>query len=243
MIRTIRILACAALLSCIFPTSAQTPPAPVVATTEPLRILFIGNSYTYYHSMPSMVSALASASGAGRSIHVKDITLPGAKAERVLGLRATKYAISDEKWDYVVLQVMPYPWVDAPERVSAMITDMHPAIKAAGAKAVIFFTWGGKGKPEETALGASYRELASKLGALFAPVGSAWEIAQASDPKLRLYEGDGHHPSATGSVLAACVLYRTVQSDQTSCPAIQMGGVQPGEFPVLGDAATKALSR
>ena len=41
----------------------------------PVRVLFIGNSYTYYHSMPRMVEELAQA--AGQEVETRAFTRGG----------------------------------------------------------------------------------------------------------------------------------------------------------------------
>jgi hypothetical protein len=43
-----------------------------------------------------------------------------------------------------------------------------------------------------------------------APVGPAWELAEARLPGIGLYHPDDLHPSTLGTYLAACVFYSTI---------------------------------
>ena len=86
------------LLACLFFVST-TP----VWAGEPLKVLFIGNSYTYVNDLPALVVALADAAG-GRKIET-DQQLPGGCTleGHVKGKKAIE-KIRERKWDVVVLQ-------------------------------------------------------------------------------------------------------------------------------------------
>jgi hypothetical protein len=42
------------------------------------------------------------------------------------------------------------------------------------------------------------------------PVGEAWRAAWRRDPEMPLYGPDGFHPTATGTYLAALVIYQQI---------------------------------
>ena len=77
--------------------AAPTPP-------EPLRVLFVGNSYTYFHNAPEVFAALARAVQPGREVRTDMVAVGG---ETLLGLwerSPARQVLRDSKWDYVVLQ-------------------------------------------------------------------------------------------------------------------------------------------
>ena len=80
---------------------------PAWATAQvaepPLKVLFIGNSYTYVNDLPSLVVGLADAAG-GRKIET-DQRLPGGYTfqQHVKDSKAIE-KIRERKWDVVVLQ-------------------------------------------------------------------------------------------------------------------------------------------
>jgi len=69
---------------------------------EPIRILFIGNSYTYRNHMPRMFMKIAKANG--KNVEV-NWCVKGKTSFYRHSLRKKVYrAIQWKKWDYVVLQ-------------------------------------------------------------------------------------------------------------------------------------------
>jgi hypothetical protein len=77
--RRVLLLACA--LSCaaalLWPRQAEADPPPEEA--KPWRVLFIGNSFTFFNELPEVLESLVKASGEKRGIEVGARTLPGAK--------------------------------------------------------------------------------------------------------------------------------------------------------------------
>jgi len=53
----------------------------------------------------------------------------------------------------------------------------------------------------------TYKQLGAALDAPIIPVGEAFFAAQERDRNLNCYSMDNHHPSQTGTYLAACLFY------------------------------------
>jgi len=185
----------------------------------PVRVLFIGNSYTYYHSMPRMAEELAQA--AGQEVETRAFTRGGATLME-LEMHPELRALWNEKWDYVVLQESSTLGLSA---WNGDLTVNDPAYflqgarllaqraKASNAKVILFATWARKKHPEFQAfLDYSYTAAAREISAVIAPVGQAWETIREQQPNLELFDADGTHPSPNGSYLAACVIMRTIFS-------------------------------
>ena len=199
--------ACAALLflgACGPRAAKSTYPAEAART----RILFIGNSYTYFNGgldrevrglAPSSETARIAASGYSLEDHWKD----GAAAARI---RAGG-------WNFVILQEQSQRPVIARESFYSYSREFEAAIRNSGAKTVLLMTWE---RPDSIAAGVTttnlanaYRAVAAELGAELAPVGLAFARSLQGRPDLKLYLEDGH-PTADGSYLAACVLYAVI---------------------------------
>ena len=88
LVIAICVLACATV-------SAQAPPA---AYEKPsLRVLFIGNSYTYFNNLPEMLAKLADAGHQKKIIY--EMQAPGGLRLKDHWSRAeTRQALSSEKW-------------------------------------------------------------------------------------------------------------------------------------------------
>ncbi len=183
----------------------------------PARVLFIGNSYTYYHSMPRMVEELAQA--AGQEVEVRAFTRGGASLLE-LELHPELRGMLAEKWDYVVLQEHSTlglsTWngelnVNDPGYFFQGARLLAQRAKAANARVVLFSTWARKKHPEfQPHLDHAYSLAARDLNAVVAPAGRAWAAIREQQPHLELFDPDGTHPSAYGSYLSACVIMRTL---------------------------------
>ena len=218
---------------------AQTEPMSSAAE-KPARVLFIGNSYTYYNDLPSLVSAFAAMTD--RPLQTKGRTKAAAQLSLLWSFDATQYLLKDEKWDYVVLQEQSTLPLTAPSRMRDSIRTIDAAVKEAGAKTVLFVTWARDNLPDTQApISAAYSTVGTEIGALMAPVGLAWRMAVLLDPKIPLYDADGTHPSPTGSYLAACTLFMVIAA-RHPCPPLEVQGVTSENAEKARAAALKALT-
>lgn len=173
-----------------------------------LRVLFIGNSYTYVNALPSMVAGLATS--AGRALDAHHVTAGGVTLEWHTQNADTLAALRESTWDIVVLQEHSIrPVQDTPKMLEAAKT-LQREIVSTGARTVLYMTWARQHFPEmQAGLARVYTGVAREIGATVAPVGLAWQAALAVDPALVLHTVDKSHPTPTGSYLAACVFYAT----------------------------------
>jgi hypothetical protein len=185
------------------------------------RVLFIGNSYTYFNDLPEIFAKLAEAGHQGR-VDARMSAPGGWRLKDHWEKGAARKLLDDEHWDFVVLQDQSrlgtsywvngkdHVWDDSrfrpyAEKWAAAIHDKH-------ATPVLFLTWAGKDAPEDQAtLNFAYVRAAKDTGSVVAPVGMAWDAVRHEHPLLNLfYEGYGSHPSPAGSYLAACVFYAAI---------------------------------
>ena len=228
-------LAFAVLLVGLIVHSRATEPQPEI------RILFIGNSFTYYYDLPRMVAQLAEA-GRQRPVHCESETPGGYTLEKHWQDRKAVSRIQSGHWDFVVLQDQS----EAPlRRRDAMIEygkKFDAEIKSQRAKTILYETWAMQDKPEQqAAISQAYEGLARELNARLAPVGNAWQMALRSDPKLILHDADQKHPSAAGTYLAACVFYATIFGKSPAGLPGQIGGLTDGEAQRLQAIAWKSV--
>jgi hypothetical protein len=188
---------------------------------EALRILFIGNSYTYVNDLPGTFAHLACSGG--HKVETGMAADGGWTLEQHASASGTLDKLNGQQWDYVVLQEQSeIPAVEA-SRGQAM----YPAARALvakirenGAEPLFFNTWGHKnGLPEygeptyfemQAQLDVGYKGIARELGVDVVPVGYAWLQARTQPQPLDLWQDDGSHPNQQGTYLVACVFYATV---------------------------------
>ena len=187
--------------------------APGSVAGPPLRVLFIGNSLTYFNAMPRMFSHIA-APALRRRVVVGMVTLPGASPLMLWATTDVSQVIVDLPWDVVVVQLRPNG-----ANTHAMF--MHygrlytQAILAHHAKPILWTQWAGlETEPDaQQQLNATLDSAAAQAGATVAPIPEAWAAVQRADAGLwqsLFYPNAGDHPSALGSYLGSLVLYRTI---------------------------------
>lgn len=178
--------------------------------TDEVQVLFIGNSFTYYHDLPKMVAELARA-GKQRPLHFEQETPGGCTLEKHWKDGKALAKIQSRKWDFVVLQDQSQAPLIRQDSMFEYGKKFDAEIKKRGAKTLLYMTWASQNKPDDQrAISKAYLDLSRELKAEIAPVGNAWEAALKADGKLVLHEKDQKHPNATGTYLAACVFYATI---------------------------------
>lgn len=176
---------------------------------SPQKILFVGNSYTYYWNLPQQVALLAGSKGI--SMTTRQSTSGGVN----LGLHLegkrnlkTLQLIEAESFDAVVLQdysIRPVLEADSTLYYGKLLAE---AAQSKGARIYLYLTWARENNPlMQQHLDETYLQLAKAISATIVPVGPAWQLALQQRPGIRLFEPDGSHPSPLGSYLSACVFY------------------------------------
>jgi hypothetical protein len=185
-----------------------------------IRVLFIGNSYTYFNNLPEIFAKLAEAGHQSR-VEIRMEAPGGWRLKDHWEKGAALKALHEERWNYVVLQEQSTLginyFLEGRPRISSdaffrpYAKKWAAEIRKAGAIPVFYLTWARKATPEDQgALNYFYIHAARENGALVAPVGIAWAQVRQEQPAIELFFPDGSHPSPTGSYLAACTVYATL---------------------------------
>jgi hypothetical protein len=216
--------------------AAQPSPEP-----EPMRVLFIGNSYTSVNDLPKMIAELARA-GRQRPL-AYDTEVPGGRSleQHYKGGSALK-KIASRRWDRVVLQEQSLRPIGDPKAMIAYGEKLDEAVKRRGSKSLLYLTWARQNAPEsQSELTRSYRDLAAKTSSPIAPVGLAWEAALKDDPGCRLHAEDGSHPTPKGTYLAACVFYGVLYDESPEGLPGTIAGIDEAEAAKLQKIAWKVV--
>ncbi len=169
---------------------------------DTLRVLFVGNSFTFFWNLPQVVQSMAESQD--RVIFTRQSTAGGASLEQHWkGEKKTntQALIREGGWDYVVLQNHSSSAFEAPESFMEYGRKFAELARSVGAEPLFFMTWGYKSNPLiQPAITAAYTQLAKELDAPLVPVGPIWESARHHRPGLELFFDD-KHPSAVGTYL------------------------------------------
>ena len=204
------------------PVTTSAAPAPVVPDPVPeiapdpvpkdrLRVLFIGNSYTYVNDLPGQIQRLAEAADAELPLDVVSVTPGGMTLEHHWADGVARRLIRQGGWTHVVLQEQSTRPIDDPDVFFRHARLFDQEIEGVGAETVFYLTWARQHRPaSQDTLAHAYLTIADELGARVAPVGIAWQRAREMDPGLVLHHEDRSHPGPTGTYLAALVFYATL---------------------------------
>lgn len=205
------------------------------------KVLFIGNSYTFYNDLPQMVTDLAASQG--DYVYHDDQLAGGATFTTHANNAATYVKIGLEDWDYVVLQAQSQEPSFPDSQVDA--NTLPPAVQISDSiyanyfcsEPLFFMTWGREnGDPQwqpistyegmQARLRNAYMRFADSVQGSVSPVGMAWKRVRDNHPGIQLYVADGSHPSLEGSYLAACTFYASIFR-KPSTGSTYFNGVDP----------------
>jgi hypothetical protein len=217
------------------------------------RVLFIGNSYTYYNDMPTMVSKLA---GQRDTLYVDSHTVGGYSWKKHFSHPTTLQKLQNGPWNYIVLQdyslnpVQSLDFFNQEMVPFAAKLDSVAQAKSPTRQLIYYQTWGRKngeknlakqGLPTstyydmDTTIYNRYLQLSVLHEAWMAPVGSVWTELRNTHPELELFDPDGSHPSLAGSYAAACTFY-TLITEKTPLGNPYTANLQPETATAIQEA-------
>lgn len=186
-------------------------------------VLFIGNSFTFYHDLPATVAAMLEQAGCPHQ--VESFTKGGWFLSRYADPQDKYGGILRERhlgrhWDILVLQDQSFNPVKDYEDFLAGAKKLQQLLKPE--KLLLYQTWAyedGTEKLKETglsydqmhlALKEVYTKAAAELGGTVVPVGDVFARYRRENPEIKLYKEDHFHPSAEGTRLAAEEFVRAI---------------------------------
>ena len=194
------------------------------------RILFIGNSYTGRNDLPGMLSRLAASAIPPRPLETEKSLLNGMALKTHWDRGDALKLLEGSPWGYVSLQEQSTLPFKNPARMHEYVRRFDEAIKAHGARTVLYLTWARQDTPERQAeITEAYMSIGRELGATVVPAGVAWQKVLADHPQIVLHDADKSHPSPMGTYLAACVFYATLFGESPEGLWCGVRGVQPEE--------------
>ena len=176
-----------------------------------LRILFIGNSHTYFNDMPEMVAEQFRKEQ--YDCEVTMIAHGGWFLEQHVNEPDVRFNILYGHYDYVVLQEHAHPF-GPEEKFYGAVRQLNQWILEAGSKAVIYMTWAKKDEEfNQERMTLAHEQIADELGMLLAPFGKYWWEYMRSYPDIEMYYKDGQHASPDGSRFAAKYIWNAIETD------------------------------
>lgn len=223
--------------------------ARVPAAPPPQRVLFVGNSLTYFHDLPGMVAALSRRGGSAPALEVEAVTLPNASLEDHWARREALRAIERGGWTWVVLQQGPSSLPESRASLVAWTKRFARKVRAVDARPALYMVWPASARSGDfPGVEASYAAAAEAVDGLLLPAGTAWRAAWRRDPELPLYGPDGFHPAPLGTYLAAIVVEAALTGRPPREGAVEIAlpegplAISAERAGLLADAAAEALA-
>ena len=191
-----------------------------------IKVLFIGNSFTFYSNIPGIFGELAK--GAGKNVTVESVTNGSwtlskfADKTDEYGAKVHAKLTASDDYDAIILQ-------DQSTRPLANKTGFVSGIKAMAEKInstqkscriYLYATWGFEEYASknnmtipqmEAKIRAEYASAAKEIGATVCNVGKAFTEVYTENNDINLYYSeDNKHPSYNGAFLSACVHVSTI---------------------------------
>ncbi|MCK5796049.1 MAG: hypothetical protein KAI47_02645, partial [Deltaproteobacteria bacterium] len=211
-------------------------------TNRPLRLFFIGNSFTLGGPVPILVKELAANAGFPLP-HVEYSAMGGYTLSKHRLLKASTDGVAKGAWDVVVLQEYSTKPTDAMgdplgfKRDATWFYDKALAASSA-AEVVLYETWARH--PDHSVYPTHFKDPAEMQAQLrkhyndaadhyvpahatvspkdavkVAPAGDVWEKHLAEPKALRLHASDNYHAGPNGQYLNALVIFSTIYGCQT----------------------------
>jgi hypothetical protein len=202
----------------------------------PLKLLFIGNSFTARNDLPSLITRLAAKHGT--TIEHRLISAGGASLRAHWNADVAKQAIQDGDYNYVVLQEQSTLPVKNAKRMHENVRLFDETVRAAGAKTLLYMTWARLNAPQsQQAIADAYTDIGRELGATVVPVGTAWQSFLREHDQPVLYDRDGSHPTLAGSYLAVCVFFAVLFKESPSGIDGELPGLDKKDLTLLQEMA------
>lgn len=220
------------------------------------KILFIGNSYTYYNNMPARYFGEIM-KAAGYKVRVMSLTkgawtlLKSSDSQDELGSKVDSM-LKNQDFDFVVLQEQSMTPALNTEAFYTGVGRLDKKIRESGATPIMYATWGRKqGSGDLTDYGLTSETMTWKLAAAYETVGKTldipvahvglafWDITK-NQQSINLYDPDLSHPGQEGSYLAALTIFARITGvDPTTVD--YDGGMSDEVNVILKETARKAV--
>ena len=197
-----------------------------------MKILMLGNSYTYFFDMPKILQALFDDNGVNAK--VDSVTAGGRRLAQNVDegdpLHAEIVAkCAQDAYDVLILQEQSHTPMSHYREFLRGVCGCVELVKPA--RTVLYVTWGRKegcdlldefgwtNQGMTEGLAAAYDAAARRVDGQSAHVGKCFFEIRKEYPDIELYDRDLSHPSYAGSCVAALTIYKKLMGSMPATTA------------------------
>lgn len=172
-----------------------------------LKILFVGHSKFYINNLPGMFATITKIQNPKLPLKIGCVYGSSYTLQEHWENKLAKKMIREKSpWDYVVFIARSGNPVKKPREVEVYLNLFSQEIKGVKSKMILTENFSGN-KTEYAKIHHATQKLAKKFNCAILPVGTAWNLVQVSNPKIKLFASDNHHPNINGTYLMSTVCY------------------------------------
>ena len=186
---------------------------------ENQKILFIGNSFTFYWNLPSLIEKMSIERGL--NWNVNHFTVPSATLKIHWNNPDLISLLENKIFDHIIVQEHSTNILSNADGNSKFYFDQIRSIIPVSTQIHFFSTWMYPSMEqfnidnEEYPIEKRIKEIIEGTTTKLIPVGRAFKLFQEEHPQFSLLMEDEKHPNSNGSYLASCVIFSHL-SDESS---------------------------
>ena len=187
------------------------------AQTDTTKILFVGNSFTYFFNLPQVVAAMAKTQN--DVLITRQSTVGGSNLEQhwksEKGTK-TRELLENGDWDYVVFNNHSLSSINTPDAFMEYGKKFSKLVRKKGGEPVFMMTWAYKSNPlMQAKITEMYEKLSEETKTDYVPCGPLFAQARKWRPDLNLF-ADDKHPSSNGTYLLGLAFYKYFTGKETA---------------------------
>jgi hypothetical protein len=188
--------------------SATCKPTPAMRPGTK-KILFVGNSLTYFNDLPSRVADIGASKG--NLVEQEMMAYPNYAIQDHWNEGCLQSMISSGYYDFIVVQQGPSSQADGAQSLLDYGELIQQLCKQHDTKLAFFMVWPARVNYHTfNGVISNYTSAAYATGAILCPVGYAWKRYIDDTGDWSYYGPDDFHPSAVGTGVAAEIIYNSL---------------------------------
>jgi hypothetical protein len=183
------------------------------------KILFIGNSFTFYWNLPSQVEKMSIERGINWDI--THFTVPSSTLKEHSNNPNLKSLLESQTFDHVIIQEHSTNILTGEQGNPKFYFDQIASLIPDSTQIHIFSTWMYPSMEElntnneEYPIEESIKQIIEGTTTKIIPVGRAFKLFNDKYPQFNLLMEDEKHPNPNGSYLASCIIFSHLSAESS----------------------------
>ena len=185
---------------------------------EVIKVLFVGNSFTFYYNLPQVVEAMSEFSESTQIEARHSLVSGSTLLDHLNQDKGTKTIeiLNTQSFDYVVINHHSLAALDRADTFFQTSKKMVDLIRSKNASPIFMMTWGYKSNPLMIdSISKAYNAMGSQLDVDIVPCGLLFSEARKLRPDLTLFDDDDKHPSKNATYLNGLAFYKYFTNEKT----------------------------